>query len=458
MTDNWQPDFQHVVIIGGGFGGLNAAKTLARRSVRRAENGQAASVQITLVDRRNFHLFQPLLYQVAMAGLSPGNIAAPLRAVLGRYGNIRVLMGDVVDIDPDEKRVYLDGGESLPYDMLVVAPGSTDTYFGNEHWKARAPGLKSVEDALAIRSQVLRAYEAAEREPDPEQRRAWMTFAVVGAGPTGVELAGALREMARYTLQGEFRHIDPAEVQVLLIEGLDRVLPPYPPELSQRAQKSLEKLGVTICTNRLVTEIGDTYIKVKRTDGADEAGNDLIEEIPCRTVLWAAGVKGSPLGQALHERTGVELDRGGRVVVNPDLTIPGYADIFVVGDLAHYEHNTDGPLPGVAQVAIQQGRYAAKAILQRLNHEPPLSPFQYVDRGKMATIGRAAAVAEIGRLRFGGFWAWLAWLFIHLMYLVGFENRLLVFIQWFWNYLTYKRGVRLITNVPRTQETEEETA
>lgn len=458
MTDNWQPNFQHVVIIGGGFGGLNAAKTLARRSVRRGENGQDASVQVTLIDRRNFHLFQPLLYQVAMAGLSPGNIAAPLRTVLSRYGNIRVLLGDVIDIDAAEKRVLLGDGEEIPYDMLIVAAGSTDSYFGHDEWKERAPGLKSVEDALDIRSRVLAAYESAEREPDPDQRQALMTFMVVGGGPTGVELAGALCEMARHTLRGEFRHIDPSAVRVLLVEGQERILPPYPPRLSRRAQQSLEEMGATVYTNRLVTAISDDHVTVKRTDVSDSDADDaqLTEDIPCRTVLWAAGVKAAPLGQVLHERTGAELDRSGRIIVNPDLTVPGYPDIFIVGDLAHFEHDGQGPLPGIAPVAIQQGKYAAQVIVQRLSDEPSSPPFHYIDRGNMATIGRARAVAQIGALRFHGLLAWLAWLFIHLMYLVGFENRVLVFIQWMWNYITYSRGVRLITNVPRRTATQEE--
>lgn len=453
MTDNWQPNFQHVVIIGGGFGGLNAAKTLARRSVRRGENGQDASVQVTLIDRRNFHLFQPLLYQVAMAGLSPGNIAAPLRTVLSRYGNIRVLLGDVVDIDATEKRVVLGDGEEIPYDILIVAAGATDSYFGNDEWKDRAPGLKSVEDALDIRSRVLAAYEAAEREPDPEKRRALMTFMVVGGGPTGVELAGALCEMARHTLRGEFRHIDPSTVRVLLVEGLERVLPPYPPKLSRLAQQSLEEMGTTVYTNRLVTDIGDGFVTIKHTD---VQGEEITEDIPCCTVLWAAGVKAAPLGQVLHQQTGVELDRGGRIIVNEDLTIPGFPDIFVVGDLAHFEHDTEGPLPGVAPVAIQQGKYAAQVIVQRLSDEPSAPPFRYIDRGSMATIGRARAVAKIGTWQFSGLLAWLAWLFIHLMYLVGFENRVLVFIQWTWNYITYNRGVRLITNLPRRTAKQEE--
>lgn len=453
MTDNWQPDFQHVVIIGGGFGGLNAAKLLARRSVRRGENGQDASVQVTLIDRRNFHLFQPLLYQVAMAGLSPGNIAAPLRSVLSPYENIRVLLGDVVDIDADEKRVALGDGEVIPYDMLIVAAGSTDSYFGNEQWKERAPGLKSVEDALEIRSRVLAAYESAEREPDPEQRQALMTFMVVGGGPTGVELAGALCEMARHTLRGEFRHIDPSAVRVILVEGRDRLLPPYPRDLSRSAQQALETMGTTVYTNRLVTDITEDSVTIKRTDVGDE---EITEEIACRTVLWGAGVKAASLGQVLHERTDAEVDRTGRVIVNGDLTIPGYPDIFVVGDLAHFQHNTEKPLPGVAQVAIQQGKYAAQTIMQRLSDEPLGPPFQYNDRGSMATIGRAKAVAQIGSLHMSGLPAWLAWLFIHLMYLVGFENRVLVFIQWMWNYISYNRGVRLITNVPRKKSMQEE--
>lgn len=419
----------HIVIIGGGFGGLYAAKTLGN-----------APVQVTLVDRRNFHLFQPLLYQVAMAGLSPGNIAAPLRSILGRYQNINVLMGEVVAIAPQDKQVVLRKGETIPYDALIIAAGASHSYFGNEQWATDAPGLKTLEDALDIRRRVLTAYEAAERTQDAAERRALLTFAVVGAGPTGVELAGALGEMANYTLRGEFRQINPAETRVLLIEGTDRVLPTYPADLSSRAQRQLEDLGVSVCTNTLVTAISAEAVTIKH--------GEVSENIPCSTVLWAAGVQASPLGKLLHEITGVELDRPGRVKVEADLSIPGHPDLFVIGDLAHYAHETGQPLPGLAPVAMQQGKYVANLLKQRYAaadaERNPVPPFHYVDRGSMATIGRAAGVANFGRLRFGGFLAWLAWLFVHLLYLVEFDNRVLVFVQWMWNYFTYKRGVRLI--------------
>jgi len=432
MNNDVQPNSYRVVIVGGGFGGLYAAKALG-----------SSAAQVTLIDRRNFHLFQPLLYQVAMAGLSPGNIAAPLRAILRRHENIRVLLGEVADVDAEAKRVQLADGETISYDALIIATGSTDFYFGNDEWQENAPGLKSLENALDIRARVLRAYEEAERELAPDTRQAWMTFVVVGAGPTGVEMAGALSEMAHHTLKGEFRRIDPADARVLLVEGLPRVLPPYPPELSQRARRSLEKLGVIVRTDRMVTDISDTCVTVRKS-GEDDGER---EEIQCRTVVWAAGVKASPLGQVLHERTGVELDRGGKVMVEPDLSIAGHPDIFVIGDLAHFAHNDADPLPGIAPVAIQQGGHVGKLLKRRARGAAAPEPFSYFDRGKMATIGRAAAVADIGPLHFGGFFAWLAWLFVHLIYLVGFDNRVLVFIQWWWNYLTYKRGVRLITNV-----------
>ena len=374
-----------------------------------------------------------------MAGLSPGNIAAPLRGILGRHRNINVLMGEVRDIQPEAKQIVLGDGATLDYDALIVAAGASHSYFGNDQWGIYAPGLKSLEDALGIRRRVLRAYEAAERTNDPEARRSLLTFVVVGAGPTGVELAGALGEMAHYTLRGEFRQINPADARVLLIEGSDRVLPPYPPPLSTKAQKQLEKLGVTVRTGALVTAITADAVTVKQ-EGQEET-------IPCRTVLWAAGVQASPLGQALHKVTGVELDRAGRVMVQPDLSLPNHDEIFVIGDLAHFAHEIERPLPGVAPVAMQQGRYVAELLKRRLvagANAGTTPPFRYVDKGSMATIGRAAAVAHIGRFQFGGLPAWMAWLFVHLLYLVEFDNRVLVFVQWLWNYVTYKRGVRLI--------------
>lgn len=413
-----------VVIIGGGFAGLNAAKALARLPVR-----------VTLLDRRNYHLFQPLLYQVAMAGLSPGNIAAPLRGILRGYPSVRVLMGEVADFDPQAQVVRPADGESLRYDFLIVATGASHSYFGHDEWSTAAPGLKTMEDALEIRRRVLLAFEEAEREPDPAMRRAWLTFVVIGAGPTGVELAGALGEMAHYTLRNNFRTIDPSSARVILVEAVDRVLPPYAPALSAKAQASLEQLGVTVRTGTMVSAVEPHQVTLRHGDQE--------EVIPCRTVLWAAGVQASPLGKVIQEQTGAALDRVGRVLVEPDLSVRGYPTLFVVGDLAHFVHGLERPLPGLAPVAMQQGSHVAKVIAARLENRAP-EPFHYNDKGTMATIGRAAAVGQIGRLQFSGLIAWLAWLFIHLMYLVGFDNRVLVFLQWVWNYVTYRRGVRLI--------------
>jgi NADH dehydrogenase len=412
-----------VLILGGGFGGLYAAKALKH-----------APVQVTLLDRRNFHLFQPLLYQVATGSLSPGEIASPLRAVLRRQANTEVLLGEAVDLDAEHRRVALLDGE-IEYDSLIIATGSADSYFGHEEWKQLAPGLKTIEEATAIRRKILFAFEAAEREHDPEKRRQWLTFVLVGAGATGVELAGALGEIAHDTLRRDFRSIDPAEALILLLEGGPRVLPTYPPDLSAIAEASLIRLGVTPRTNVFVTAVDAAGVDVKTGAG--------IERINARTVIWSAGVKASPFGEVLERRAHAERDRGGRVFVNPDLSLPGHPEIFVIGDLAHIEQ--DGkPLPGVAQVAIQGGGYVAKRIQKRLRRET-LPPFHYVDRGSLAVIGRAAAVADIGGLHISGLLAWLTWLFVHLMNLVEFSSRVLVFIQWGFLYLTYNRGARLIT-------------
>lgn len=416
---------EHVVIIGGGFGGLYAAKALAK-----------APVQITLIDRRNFHLFQPLLYQVATGGLSPGDITSPLRAVLSRQDNVRVLQAEMIDLDPEQQRVILRDDE-ISYDHLIVATGVSHHYFGKEdQWADKAPGLKTIEDALNIRRRILLAFEAAERESDPERRRAWLNFVVVGAGPTGVELAGALGELSRATLKDDFRSIDPTEAQIFLLEASERVLPPYPKPLSAKAEASLRELGVTTQTGAMVTDIQPEGVMVKQ-------GDDDERFVPARTVLWAAGMKASPLGSVLARTTDAETDRAGRVMVNDNLSVGRYDNIFVIGDLAHL--NQDGePLPGVAQVAMQQGSYVAKLIRKRVQGET-LPPFRYRDRGSMAVIGRNAAVADTPFLRFAGFPAWLAWVFIHIAYLVEYDNRLLVMFQWALNYVTRKRGARLIT-------------
>jgi len=404
-----------VVIVGGGFGGLYAARELA-----------GAPLRLTVVDRRNHHLFQPLLYQVATAALNPADIAAPIRRMLRRQRNAEVALAEVRGVDLAGRRVLVSDGE-IAYDRLIVATGATHSYFGHPEWARDAPGLKSVEDALEIRRRLLTAYEQAERETDPERQRAWLTFVVIGAGPTGVELAGAIAEIAHHALAADFRHIAPEKSRILLLEAAPRVLPPYPAELSASAERQLRRLGVEVRTGTPVTGLDDTGVEI--------AG----ERIAARTVLWAAGVEASPLARSL----GASLDRAGRVRVNPDLTLPGHPEVAVIGDLASLDQDGE-PVPGVAQAAIQEGRHAARNILRSLRGDPPIA-FRYRDRGSMATIGRASAVADFGRLRLSGAIAWLSWLFVHILFLIGFRNRAAVILQWAWSYLTFDRGARLIT-------------
>jgi NADH:ubiquinone reductase (H+-translocating) len=415
----------HVVIVGGGFGGLYAARQL-----------KDAPVNVTLIDRRNHHLLQGLLYQVATGELSPADIASPLRRLLRQQKNTRVLMGEVVDFDVAHQKVILRDGR-IKYDTLIVAAGSSDNYFGNDQWKIWAPSLKTVEDAAEIRRRILLALEAAERIRDPELIRAWLTFVIIGGGPTGVEMAGALAEMAYETLKPAFRNVDLSAVRIVLVQSSERVLPTYPTELSVRAKASLSRLGVEVVTNSRVTDIN--------AEGVTISSGDQSEFIRSRNVLWAAGVKASPLGAVLARATGAELDRSGRVVVMADLSLPGHPDIFVVGDLAHYAHQTGEPLPGLAHVAMQQGSYVGDLIKQRLRGRAT-PHFRYKDRGNIATIGRGAAVAAIGRFRLSGWLAWQLWLYVHLTYLVEVENRVLVFVQWLWNFITRNRSALLIVN------------
>ena len=417
---------KRVVIVGGGFGGLYAAKVLGR-----------APVSLTVIDRRNFHLFQPLLYQVATGALSPGEIASPLRVVLNKNRNTQVLLGDVSDIDVPNRRLIMRDGGTCDYDYLIVATGATHHYFGRDKWAALAPGLKTVEDATEIRSRLLVAFEHAEREPDPEKRRAWLNFVIVGGGPTGVELAGALGEIANDTLRHDFRHIDPRESQILLVEGEPRLLPAFPPDLSAKAEKQLIELGVRSRTAARVIDID--------RDGVLVQTNASTDFIPARTVLWAAGVRANRLGRVLSERAGAPLDNVGRVIVEPDLSIPGHPEIFVIGDLASFTHQGDKPLPGVAPVAMQEGRYVADLIRRRVSGGGNGKPFHYFNKGNLATIGRNKAVADFGFIHVSGFFAWFTWVFVHLMYLVEFENRLLVLTEWVYNYITHNRGARLIT-------------
>jgi NADH:ubiquinone reductase (H+-translocating) len=414
----------HVVIIGGGFGGLYAAKAL-----------RGAPVRVTLVDRRNFHLFQPLLYQVATGGLSAGDISYPLRSIFQHAPHFSVIMAEVTDIDVAQRTILLRDGR-LRYDTLIVAPGSTHQYFGHDDWATYAPALKTLEDALEIRRRIFMAFEAAEREPDPEKRRALMTFVIIGGGPTGGELAGTLGELAHGTLKDNFRAIDPAQAQILLLEGAERILATFPPDLSAQAAADLRRLGVTVRTRTLVTDVRDSAVTTRSGDST--------ETIQTSTILWTAGVKSSPLGEALAKSADVALDRTGRVKVAPDLTIPGHPDIFVIGDLAHVTQQDGTPLPGLASVAIQEGRYVGKAIRQRLQGKTPLA-FHHRNKGNLAIIGRNAGLADLGRWHLHGFVAWLAWLFVHIYYLIGFDNKLLVLLQWGWNYVTRKRGAQLIT-------------
>jgi len=407
----------HVVILGGGFGGLAAARALARKAVR-----------VTLVDRRNHHVFQPLLYQVATAGLSAPDIAAPIRRIVQRHPNVDVVLAEARTIDVEARTVVLADG-AIAYDSLIVATGATHSYFGHDAWSEHAPGLKTLEDALLIRKRVLLAFEKADRETDETRRRQWLTFVVIGAGPTGVEMAGTLAEIARHTLREDFRHIDPGTARVVLIEAADRVLPPYTPDLSAKAQKQLERLGVEVRTNTRVTDV----------DGDGVWLGD--QRLAARTVVWAAGVAASPLGRAL----GAPVDRAGRVPVQPDLTLPGHPEVYVVGDLVTLQQ--DGrPVPGVAPAAMQMGRHAARNVLRVLAGRDRL-PFRYVDKGSLATIGRKAGVAMFGRIHMSGFLAWVAWLAIHIFFLIGFRNRLVVMTDWAWSYFTHQRFARLILEV-----------
>jgi NADH:ubiquinone reductase (H+-translocating) len=423
-----------IVVIGGGFGGLQAAKHLA-----------TAPVELTLVDRRNFHLFQPLTYQVATGALSPGEVCYPLRAIFKRRPNVRVLLADVVGFDLDSREVRLQPGAaesgalSVRYDTLIVAGGSRYSYFGHDEWAPAAPDVKSLESALAVRGRILTAFEAAEIDADEERRRAWLTFVVVGAGPTGVEMAGQVAELARATLRRDFRAIDSRHARVLLMEAADRVLTSFPSSLSRRASRSLEQLGVTPLLERMVVGIDAEAVTTEARDGG-------VERIPARTVIWAAGVTASSLATQLAEQAHAELDRAGRVAVEPDLTLPGHPEVLALGDMVTVrgEDGTPRVLPGVAPVAMQQGRYAAKLVRARLRGRST-GPFRYRDKGNLATIGHARAVADLHVIRLSGFPAWAAWLVVHLWYLIGFQNRLLVLIRWSFSVFTRGRGARLIT-------------
>lgn len=419
-----------VIIVGGGFGGLNAAESLKR-----------GAVDVTLIDRRNFHLFQPLLYQVATGGLSPSNIAVPLRSIVRHQKNCRVLMSEVVGFDLKNRVVKLTDGEQA-YDSLIIATGAQTGYFGHNEWANLAPGLKSLEDALDIRRRILSIFEIAEQEPDPVRRSALLTIVVVGGGPTGVELAGTLAEITRHTLRSDFRRCQPSDARILLVDAGPRILAAFPEDLSAEAERKLKEKHVDVRVNAGVVRLDDKTVELK--------SGDTSEIIFTETILWAAGVEASPLGKVLMQAAGSTVGRGGRVPVTAELHLPEYPEVFVIGDLALALDQAGKPLPGVAPVAIQQGKYAAKMIMARLANGS-LPPFKYFDYGNMATIGRSAAVAQLGKWKFRGRIAWLMWLFIHLMQIVRFENRVLVLIQWAWNYVTFNRSARLITDVGRSK-------
>jgi NADH:ubiquinone reductase (H+-translocating) len=423
-----------VVVVGGGFGGLQAVQKLGH-----------LPAQITLVDRRNFHLFQPLTYQVATGALSPGEVAYPLRAIFKRHGNVRVMLAEVSDIDLDAHQVHLSSvfdvpvPDTLPYDTLIIAGGSAYSYFGHDEWSEVASEVKSLESALTVRGQILSAFEAAEAEPDPDRRAEWLTFAVVGGGPTGVEMAGQIAELARDTLRRDFRNVDPTSGHILLIEAADRVLTSFPPSLSAKATRSLKRLGVT-------PMVGSTVVGIDREAVTVDEGAGTTRRIPARTVIWAAGVTASRLASRLGELTGADVDRAGRVTVEPDLTLPGHPEVFALGDMVRVRQASGEvtTFPGVAPVAMQQGRYAARLVEARLRDQD-IRPFHYIDKGNLATIGRGSAVADIWHLHISGFLAWLIWVVVHLWYLVGFTNRVIVFIRWSFSFFTHGRGGRLIT-------------
>ncbi|EAZ91715.1 NAD(P)/FAD-dependent oxidoreductase [Crocosphaera chwakensis] len=413
----------HIVIVGGGFGGLYAAQKLAK-----------ADVKVTLIDKRNFHVFQPLLYQVATGGLSPADISSPLRALLSKNKNTEVLMGEVTQIDPDRQTVKL-RYRDIQYDSLILATGVTQKYF-DDSWEEKAPGLKTIENAIEIRRRVFIAFESAEKELNPERRKDWLTFVLVGGGPAGVELAGALAELAHGTLKEDFRNIETSEAKIILLQSPQYILPNYPPHLSLKAQKSLEQLGVTVKTSVRVTDIKGQLVTYRQSD--------TLEQIRTRTILWTAGMKASPVAQMLAECAEAQLDKAGRVIVEPDFHLANYKNIFVIGDLAHYPDEKGGILPGIAPVAMQEGEYVARFICNGLQNRPP-KPFKYRDWGNLAVIGKHQAVVDMGWLKLSGFLAWFVWLFIHVFYLLEFDNKLIVMVQWAWSYFTESKGARLIT-------------
>lgn len=414
-----------IVIVGGGFAGINAAKALKK-----------APVEVTLIDRKNYYLFQPLLYQVAPGGLSPADISTPIRGLLRKQKNAHVVLGEVISVDAAGRSLLLSDGERVKYDTLVLAAGSGHSYFGNDGWAQAAPGLKTLDDATEVRGRILFAFEAAERVSDPEERRAWLTFVIVGGGPTGVELAGAIGELARHTLRSNFRSYESSEARIVLYEGGERVLPTFRPKLAEKAAASLNRLGVTVHTGSIVKDIGEQAVTV-------EMENRTLQ-LPARTVVWAAGVQASGLGLHVAQATGAELTRAGQIVVEPDLTVPGHPEIFIGGDLASYSHQTGTPLRGTADVANAEGRYVGKTIRRRLAGKT-VHPFKFFDLVTLAVIGRSSAVADLRIVRFSGRLAWLTWLFAHLLKLVDFQNRLTVAVQWGWSYITRNQSARLIT-------------
>lgn len=424
-----------VIVVGGGFGGIEAAKSLVRQP----------DIDLTLIDRRNYHLFQPLLYQVATAGLSPAEIAVPIRSLLSGYRNARVILGNVDRVDIPAKQVWV-GTDCYSFDFLILACGAKHSYFGQHHWEEHAPGLKTLEQATEIRRRILLAFEMAEKEADPEKRKPWLTFVIVGGGPTGVELAGAIAEISRHTLSKDFRTIDPSRTRVILIERGERIMAAFTPELSRKAARDLENLGVQVWTSTSVTDVTPNGVSLNG------------EVVQSKTVIWAAGVQPSSLGRSLQ----VELDGAGRVVVGKGLNIASAPFVYVIGDMAHVQDTTGKPLPGLAPVAMQQGRHVARQIIRTLKQQPGLE-FEYKDKGQMATIGRRKAIMQYRNIQMGGLFAWMAWLFIHIYYLLGFKNKFFVFIQWAWSYVSFKKGARLIVDkewrsIPKPLDTKENSA